>query len=164
MPQGHSRSPTSWRWHAPLSVDATRGQDATENPGAWLRRKRADEGAINRLLAGCDASALNADIDSSLCLMRQVIRELFMNSARAGSMGMSTVRSAILCGCCGFPCRARLRPSAQFECGGGGVGHERISMDIRTREANVHPGFLVLALPFEADSEAAFNTCLRPRV
>jgi len=53
-----------------------------------LRRNGQTEGAINRFWRAGDCSALNADIDSiALPYAAKVIRELFMNSARAGSMG-----------------------------------------------------------------------------
>jgi squalene-associated FAD-dependent desaturase len=66
--------------------------DSTESLGAWLARNRQTKGALDRFWRLVIASALNADIDSiSLPYAAKVIRELFMNSAEAGSMGMSTV-------------------------------------------------------------------------
>ena len=53
---------------------------------------QADRGRMDRFWRLVIASALNADIDSiALPYAAKVIRELFMNSAEAGSMGMSTV-------------------------------------------------------------------------
>src|ERR1700684_3726423 len=49
-------------------------------------------GALDRCWRLVIASALNAEIDEiALPYAAKVIRELFMNSAFAGSMGMSTV-------------------------------------------------------------------------
>ena len=63
-----------------------------ETLGAWLRRHGQTQGAIERFWRLVIASALNADIDSiAMPYAAKVIRELFMNSAFAGSMGMSTV-------------------------------------------------------------------------
>ena len=66
--------------------------DSTETLGAWLRRNGQTQGAIERFWRLVIASALNADVDEiALPYAAKVIRELFMNSAQAGSMGMSTV-------------------------------------------------------------------------
>src|ERR1035438_9110738 len=66
--------------------------DSTESLGHWLRRHRQTDGALNRFWRLVIASALNAEIDEiALPYAAKVIRELFMNSAFAGSMGMSTV-------------------------------------------------------------------------
>ena len=65
---------------------------ARESLGDWLRRHKQTEGAINRFWRLVIASALNAEIDSiAVPYAAKVIRELFLNSAEAGSMGMSTV-------------------------------------------------------------------------
>jgi zeta-carotene desaturase len=66
--------------------------DTRESLGDWLRRHQQTEGALNRFWRLVIASALNAEIDSiALHYAAKVIRELFLNSAQAGSMGMSTV-------------------------------------------------------------------------
>ena len=63
-----------------------------ESLGDWLRRHGQTQGAIERFWRLVIASALNADLDSiAMPYAAKVIRELFMNSAFAGSMGMSTV-------------------------------------------------------------------------
>lgn len=65
--------------------------DSTESLGNWLRRNNQTKGALERFWRLVIASALNADLDSiALPYAAKVIRELFMNSAQAGSMGMST--------------------------------------------------------------------------
>ena len=66
--------------------------DSIESLGAWLRRNGQTKGALDRFWRLVIASALNADIDSiALPYAAKVIRELFMYSAEAGSMGMSTM-------------------------------------------------------------------------
>jgi len=63
-----------------------------ESLGDWLRRHKQTEGALNHFWRLVIASALNADIDNiAVHYAAKVVRELFMNSAEAGSMGMSTV-------------------------------------------------------------------------
>ncbi len=65
---------------------------AQESLGHWLRRHRQTEGALNRFWRLVIASALNADIESiAVSYASKIIRELFMNSTAAGSMGMSSV-------------------------------------------------------------------------
>ncbi|HEY6847601.1 MAG TPA: hydroxysqualene dehydroxylase HpnE [Terracidiphilus sp.] len=64
--------------------------DSTESLGDWLRRHKQTPGALDRFWRLVIASALNAEIDQiGLLYAAKVIRELFMNSALAGSMGMS---------------------------------------------------------------------------
>ena len=74
--------------------------DTHESLGAWLRRHKQTEGAMNRFWRLVIASALNAELDSiAVPYAAKVIRELFLNSAEAGSMGMSTVPlSELYCG------------------------------------------------------------------
>ena len=66
--------------------------DENESLADWLRRHKQTEGAINRFWRLVIASALNADLENiAVSYAAKVIRELFMNSARAGAMGMSAV-------------------------------------------------------------------------
>ena len=66
--------------------------DSMESLGDWLRRHKQTRGTLERFWRLVIASALNAEIDEiALPYAAKVIRELFMNSAEAGSMGMSTV-------------------------------------------------------------------------
>jgi zeta-carotene desaturase len=98
------------------------------------------------------ASALNAEIDEiALPYAAKVIRELFMNSAEAGSMGMSTV-----------PLSELYAPVAPFleERGGrvllnthveGAEWEEETSQwTVRTRTGDLMSDYVVVALPFEA--------------
>jgi hypothetical protein len=70
------------------------------------------------------ASALNAEIDSiAVPYAAKVIRELFMNSAEAGSMGMSTVPlSELYAGVAPFLGAARRQRAAQHACRRRGLG------------------------------------------
>lgn len=127
-------------------------QDSTESLADWLVRHKQTEGAVNRFWRLVIASALNAEIDEiALPYAAKVIRELFMNSAEAGSMGMSTVPLSELYG-----------PVTQFlEKRGGGVqlntnvegaawDEESSLWTIRTRKGELISDFVVVALPFEA--------------
>lgn len=123
-----------------------------ESLADWLKRHGQTPGALERFWRLVIASALNADLDCiALPYAAKVIRELFMNSAYAGSMGMSTV-----------PLSELYAPVAPFIEQGGGAVHlnsavERVEWDeevsewaVATRTGEVVSDFLVLALPFEA--------------
>ncbi len=122
-----------------------------ETLGAWLRRKGQTQGAMDRFWRLVIASALNADVDEiALSYGAKVIRELFLNSAQAGSMGMSTV-----------PLSELYSGAEQYLLGRGGevvfnAGVEAAKWDeetaqwvLATRVGVLMAGFLVLALPFE---------------
>jgi zeta-carotene desaturase len=131
----------------PGAMDCSR-----ESLGEWLRRHKQTEGALNRFWRLVIASALNAEIDSiALPYAVKVIRELFLNSARAGSMGMSLVPLSEL--------YANVTP--YIEARGGSVQLnapvEGASWDenaarwtIRTRTGELTSEFAILALPFES--------------
>jgi zeta-carotene desaturase len=126
-------------------------QDSTESLADWLVRHKQTEGAVNRFWRLVIASALNAEIDEiALPYAAKVIRELFMNSAEAGSMGMSTV-----------PLSELYAPVTEFlENHGGSVllnthvegaawDEESLLWTIRTRAGDLISEFVVVALPFE---------------
>ncbi len=126
--------------------------ESTETLGTWLRLNGQTPGAIDRFWRLVIASALNADIDEiALPYAVKVIRELFLNSAEAGAMGMSTVPLSELYG-----------GAAQFlrERGGEVVfnaGVESANWDektsqwtLATRAGAFAADYLVLAIPFEA--------------
>ncbi|MFZ1083744.1 MAG: hydroxysqualene dehydroxylase HpnE [Terracidiphilus sp.] len=126
--------------------------DSRESLGDWLRRHKQSEGALNRFWRLVIASALNAEIDTiAVPYAAKVIRELFMNSAEAGSMGMSTV-----------PLSELYTPVTSFitERGGRvllntyveGAAWDEASSKwlICTRSGEVVSDYMVLALPFEA--------------
>ena len=123
-----------------------------ESLGDWLRQHGQTQGAVERFWRLVIASALNADLDSiALPYAAKVIRELFMNSAFAGSMGMSRVALSEL--------YAGVAPYIEER---GGSVHlnaavEKAEWDegrsrwrLATRSGEVVSDFLVLALPFEA--------------
>jgi zeta-carotene desaturase len=125
--------------------------DSGETLGAWLRRNGQTQGAMDRFWRLVIASALNADVDViALPYAAKVIRELFMNSAQAGSMGMSTV-----------PLSALYSGAERYLRERGGevvfnLGVEAAQWDeetaqwaLATRAGLLMAGFLVLALPFE---------------
>ena len=129
--------------------------DSTESLGAWLRRHKQTEGALNRFWRLVLASALNADIDSiALPYAAKVISKLFMNSAAAGSMGMSRVPLSQL--------YASVTP---FLGGRGGSVHLNAHVEaaawnkdasrwtIQTRTGELASEFVIVALPFEATSK-----------
>jgi zeta-carotene desaturase len=126
--------------------------DSTETLGSWLARHGQTRGALDRFWRLVIASALNADIDSiALPYAAKVIRELFMNSAEAGRMGMSTVPlGELYAGAAGFlGARAssvvlnEAVESAQWDAGAS-------RWTLSTRAGPLASDYLVLALPFEA--------------
>lgn len=125
--------------------------DSCETLGAWLQRTGQTPGAIERFWRLVIASALNADVDViALPYAAKVIRELFLNSAQAGSMGMSTVPlSELYCGAERF-----LREHEGEVVYNAGV--ESAAMDeetsqwaVSTPAGTLFADFLVLAVPFE---------------
>jgi len=130
-------------------------QDSTETLGAWLKRNGQTPGAIDRFWRLVIASALNADVDGiALPYAAKVIRELFLNSAEAGAMGMSTV-----------PLTELYAGAEQYlrEHGGEVVfnasieaalwDEETSQWTVTTRAGNQLADFLVLALPFEGTAQ-----------
>jgi zeta-carotene desaturase len=126
-----------------------------ESLGDWLRRHKQSEGALNRFWRLVIASALNAEIDTiAFHYAAKVIRELFLNSAEAGSMGMSTV-----------PLSELYAPVPVFLEERGGSVHFNTHVEgaawseaqaqwtIQTRTGDFAADSLVLALPFEAMSK-----------
>jgi zeta-carotene desaturase len=125
--------------------------DSTESLGAWLARHRQTEGALNRFWRLVIASALNADLESiSVPYAAKVIRELFLNSAEGGSMGLSTVPlGELYAGADGYlqkrgarvRCNTRVASAAWDAAAGQWV--------LATPQGPLSSKYLVLALPFE---------------
>ena len=126
--------------------------ESTETLSEWLRRHRQTPGTIERFWRLVIASALNADLDAiAVPYAAKVIRELFMNSAEAGRMGMSSVPLSELYGAA----KAFLEER-------GSTVHLNSSVEsaewdeavaewsVHTRTGTVISEFLVIALPFEA--------------
>ncbi len=125
--------------------------DSAESLGDWLKRNKQTRGAVERFWRLVIASALNAEIDEiALPYAAKVIRELFMNSAFAGSMGMSTVPLSDL--------YARVTPFLEERSGrvllnsnveGADWDEETLQWTVRTRAGELLSDFVVVALPFE---------------
>ncbi len=125
--------------------------NSSETLGAWLRRSGQTQGAMDRFWRLVIASALNASVDEiALTYAAKVVRELFMNSAKAGSMGMSTVPlSELYAGAEQF-LRERggevvLNASVEAAEWNEETGQWMLATRAGTRTADL----LVLALPFE---------------
>jgi squalene-associated FAD-dependent desaturase len=123
--------------------------------GDWLRRNEQTEGAIERFWRVVIASALNADINSiALSYAAKVIRELFMNSAFAGSMGMSTVPlSELYRGAEKFLQDHEARVIFNAGVDAAEWDEESSQWTVATRAGVLMADYLVLALPFEATAK-----------
>lgn len=126
--------------------------DSNETLAAWLARHRQSSGAVERFWKLVIASALNAEIEHiAVPYAAKVIRELFMNSAWAGAMGMSSVPlSELYAGAEQF-LKARgseVVYNANVEALTWDAGAGKWTLIARTGE--VQADFIVLALPFEA--------------
>jgi len=126
--------------------------DSQESLGEWLKRHGQTEGAMNRFWRLVIASALNGDLDEiALPYAAKVIRELFMSSADAGAMGVSSVPlSELYDGAVRF---LRERGS-EVKLGAGVESAEWNECEgqwcVTTRTGELRAEFLLLALPFEA--------------
>jgi len=126
--------------------------DSMESLGAWLKRNGQTKGALDRFWRLVIASALNAEIDSiSLPYAAKVIRELFLNSAEAGSMGMSRVPLSDL--------YANVTPFIESRGGavllnthvdGAAFDARQAKWKVQTRNGEITADSLLIALPFEA--------------
>ncbi|MGD0547781.1 MAG: hydroxysqualene dehydroxylase HpnE, partial [Terracidiphilus sp.] len=126
--------------------------DTRESLGDWLRRHKQTEGAINRFWRLVIASALNAEIDSiAVPYAAKVIRELFLNSAQAGSMGMSTVPLSALYANV-TPYLTQRGGSVLLNTHVEGAAWDEASAKwlICTRTGELISDYMILALPFEA--------------
>ena len=130
-------------------------RDSRESLGDWLRRHNQTRGVLDRFWRLVIASALNADIDSiALPYAAKVIRELFMNSAIAGRMGMSTVPLSELYGGAQRFLEAHhsdIRFNSNVEA--AEWDEETSQWVLATRNGLLLSDFLVLALPFEATAK-----------
>jgi zeta-carotene desaturase len=126
--------------------------DTRESLGDWLRRHKQTEGALNRFWRLVIASALNAEIDSiAVPYAAKVIRELFLNSARAGKMGMSTVPlSELYAGVTPFLDEHGGGVHLNTHVEGAAWAEETSQWMVSTRTGELVSDFVILALPFEA--------------
>jgi squalene-associated FAD-dependent desaturase len=125
---------------------------STETLAAWLQRHHQTPGAIERFWKLVIASALNAEIDCiAVPYAAKVIRELFMNSANAGKMGINTVPLSDLYA--NLPALLAQHDSAvhlNSNIDSIEWDEETSQWSLATREGPLTTQFLVLALPFEA--------------
>lgn len=130
----------------PVSVDSQ------ETLAAWLVRHRQSRCAVERFWKLVIASALNAEIEHiAVPYAAKVIRELFMNSAEAGRMGINAVPLSELYN--GVePLLARNGSSIHLNCNVERLEWNETSRQwsIVTRAQTLVARYLVLALPFEA--------------
>jgi zeta-carotene desaturase len=126
--------------------------DTRESLGDWLRRHKQIEGALNRFWRLVIASALNAEIDSiAVPYAAKVIRELFLNSAQAGSMGMSTVPlSELYTGVTPFLIKRGGSVHLNTNVEGAAWDEAAAKWLICTRTGELLSDYVILALPFEA--------------
>jgi zeta-carotene desaturase len=134
-------------------------ENSTESLGAWLKRHGQTKGALDRFWRLVIASALNADIDSiALQYAAKVIRELFMNSAFAGSMGMSTVPlSQLYTGATDYLTDRGSSVFLNANLESAEWDEESFQWSVNTRNGVLLSDFLVLAMPFEATAKLLPN-------
>ncbi len=126
--------------------------DPGEKLSNWLRRHKQTTGAIERFWRLVIASALNADLDTiAVPYAAKVIRELFMNSAEAGAMGMSSVPlSELYASAAEFltqhNAKVLLNGKVESLSWDGPAG----KWTIETRTGALTSDYVVVALPFEA--------------
>jgi zeta-carotene desaturase len=128
---------------------------SNENLADWLKRHRQSPGAMERFWRLVIASALNADLDEiSVHYAAMVIRGLFMDSAAAGAMGMSTVPLSDLYTPV-TPYLATRGGSVELNAfvEGADWDEETSQWSVRTRTGVIVSDFVVLALPFEATAQ-----------
>ena len=124
---------------------------SSESLGDWLRRHKQTEGAMNRFWRLVIASALNADIENiAVHYAAKVIRELFINSAEAGAMGMSTVPlSELYAGAEQFLKQRGSNVLFSTNVEALAWDEEASQWTITTRGGSFVSDFVVIALPFE---------------
>jgi squalene-associated FAD-dependent desaturase len=134
-------------------------EHSRESLGDWLRRNKQTAGAINRFWRLVIASALNADIeDIAVPYAAKVIRELFMNSAEAGSMGMSSVPlSELYAGAERFLSEHGSQVLYNTFVEGADWDEETSQWTVHTRGGDLISDSMILALPFEATGKLLPN-------
>ncbi|MGA3343691.1 MAG: hydroxysqualene dehydroxylase HpnE [Terracidiphilus sp.] len=126
--------------------------DTRETLADWLRRHKQTEGSINRFWRLVIASALNAELDwIAVPYAAKVIRELFLNSAEAGSMGMSKVPlSELYAGVTPFLDKRGGSVMLNTNVEGAAWDETTKKWLILTRTGELISDYMILALPFEA--------------
>ena len=125
------------------------------NLADWLESHLQTAGSLERFWRLVIASALNADLDKiGLPYATKVIRELFLNSAHAGSMGMSTVPlSDLYQGAKTYleAHRGSIRLNSNVE--SAAWDQDKRQWTIQTHGEQITSEMLILALPFEATAK-----------
>jgi zeta-carotene desaturase len=127
-------------------------EDTREPLADWLRRHKQTEGAISRFWRLVIASALNAELESiAVPYAAKVIRELFLNSAQAGSMGMSTVPlSELYAGVTPYLTQRGGNVLLNTYVEGASWDEKTNKWLVCTRTGELVSDYVILALPFEA--------------
>jgi zeta-carotene desaturase len=129
--------------------------DSTETLAAWLTRHGQTKGAIERFWRLVITSALNADLEAiAVPYAAKVIRELFMASAEAGRMGMSTVPlSQLYASAVGYLAQRGGSIVYNTRVEGGAWDQATARWTLTTTTGPIAADLLVLALPFEATAK-----------
>jgi len=129
--------------------------DSNESLAEWLVRHKQTGGAVERFWRLVIASALNADLACiSVPYAAKVIRELFMNSAEAGAMGMSAAPlSELYTGAQRFLEQRGAEILFNTNVERAEWDEETSQWTVETRAGTVVSDFLVIALPFEASAK-----------
>ena len=132
-----------------------RADNPHESLGEWLRRHRQSRGAMDLFWRLVIASALNSDVDEiGVSYASMVIRGLFMDSAQAGSFGMSTVPlSDLYSGVEPYIARHGGRVLLNTNVESADWDEVTQQWELRTRDDVITTDSLVLALPFEATAK-----------
>jgi squalene-associated FAD-dependent desaturase len=150
--------------YAFVSLMFTRRHQPDRSLASWLDTHMQTQGTLDRFWRLVIASALNADLDQiALPYAAKVIRELFLNSAYAGSMGMSRVPlSELYAGA-----KSYLDARGSKICFNANV--ESAEWDessprwiVRSRDEEYISEYLILALPFEGTARLLPNILAHP--
>ena len=127
-------------------------KDSRESLAEWLERHGQSRGALRRFWWLVIASALNADLDQiAMPYAAKVIRELFMNSAQAGAMGLSKVPlSELYGGVEGIINQAGGTVHFNRAITAGAFNPRNMQWCLESREEIFESDDLILALPFQA--------------
>jgi squalene-associated FAD-dependent desaturase len=125
----------------------------------WLERRLQTPGAIDRFWHLVIASALNADLDKiRLPQAFKVVRQIFLNSPTAGTMGMSTIPLSDLYQGAQLYLQQR-RGSIEFNRNVESAAWDDDigSWSIQTQGGEFTSQHMILALPFEATAKLLPN-------
>jgi squalene-associated FAD-dependent desaturase len=141
------------------SMMFARKPNPDQNLFDWLEAHLQTKGALDRFWRLVISSALNADLDRiALPYASKVIRELFLNSAYAGSMGMSRVPLSDLYAGVGQYLESRggsVHLNSNVESAAWDEVAKQWTIQARGEEFKVER--MVLALPFEATAKLLPN-------